>query len=83
MRVLFLAAIRISFVAIAGLGFLLFKELKMELKIGKRYKFSAYWSGEKNLSGLLESFDDRWAYLVCKNGDRWQVSKDGIELAKK
>ena len=55
----------------------------MELKIGKRYKFSAYWSGKKNLSGLLESFDDKWAYLVCKNGDRWQVRRDKLELAKK
>ena len=53
----------------------------MELKIGKRYKFSA--SGEKNLTGLLESFDDKWAYLVCKNGDRWQILKNRIEPAKK
>ncbi len=54
----------------------------MVLKVGKRYSFSPYWGcacpKKKPHDGILESLDQDWAYLVCRNGDRWRICKDHV-----
>ena len=46
----------------------------MNLQIGKRYSFSPWCGvhlkpGKHYYDGILESVDDHWAYLVCRNGE--------------
>ena len=55
----------------------------MNLQVGKRYSFSYHYNngllpGEHYFDGILESQDDEFAYLVCRNGDTWRIKKDHV-----
>ena len=55
----------------------------MNLQIGKRYSFSPWCGaylkpGKHYHDGILESIDDHWAYLVCRNGENWMIPKEDV-----
>lgn len=55
----------------------------MNLQAGKRYSFSYHANngllpGEHYFDGILESQDDEFAYLICRNGERWRIKKDHV-----
>ena len=55
----------------------------MILQVGKRYSFSPWCGahlpvGKHYHDGILESVDARWAYLICRNGERWRITKEDV-----
>ena len=55
----------------------------MVLQIGKRYSFSPWYGAYLPVSrhyndGILESMDNCWAYLICRNGERWRITKENV-----
>lgn len=55
----------------------------MVLQVGKRYSFSPWCgthlpAGKYYHDGILESMDDRWVYLICRNGERWRITKEDV-----
>lgn len=60
----------------------------MTLQVGKRYCFSPWMSGripngKHYYDGILESMDDKYGYLVCRDGEIWQITKENILPYKK
>lgn len=60
----------------------------MKLEIGKRYKFTSTYSGnvpvgKRYMDGLLEKIENGWAYVVCRNGDRWRINPKHLLPFKK